>query len=89
MTATYDGAVAAIQRQLKSNFSVVPVSFQNEQPPAEPWPPADGSPPASPPADGSAPIMPPAAPPAGGADIGMAEAAGGFAMGESPIKVRG
>jgi len=45
MTATYDGAVAAIQQRMQANWAEnVPVSYQNDQPPQEPWPPSDGSP---------------------------------------------
>ena len=43
MTATYDGAVEAIKAKMSAGFNAAPVAFQNSDPPANPWPPADGS----------------------------------------------
>ena len=43
--ADYAGAVAAIRARFQTLFSAAPVEFQNEDPPATPWPPAS---PASP-----------------------------------------
>ena len=41
--ADYAGAVAAIQQRMRDNWTTTLVAFQNDQPPADPWPPVDAT----------------------------------------------
>lgn len=41
--ADYAGAVAAARAYFVARFSASPVAYQNEDQPADPWPPQDGS----------------------------------------------
>ena len=42
--ADYAGAVAAIVARFRAQFVACPVQFQNEDPPAQPWPPQPAAP---------------------------------------------
>lgn len=42
--ADYAGAVAAIRTRFANNFSAAQIAYQNEDPPAEPWPPSPAVP---------------------------------------------
>jgi hypothetical protein len=41
--ADYAGAVAAIKARMVENWTTTPISFQNEPPPQQPWPPVDAN----------------------------------------------
>jgi len=41
MPNTYDGACAAIRARLSANWTTTQIAFENEEPPANPWPPID------------------------------------------------
>jgi hypothetical protein len=41
--ADYAGAVAAIKAQFVAGWTQTPISYQNETPPQQPWPPVDGN----------------------------------------------
>lgn len=38
--ADWAGAVAALRAEFEANFTAVPIAFQNEEPPSQPWPPS-------------------------------------------------